>query len=457
MNDIDLLIKNLLKHAQRPEWIDLFHGVQGEYLTFAGALMELDPDPFAELIETQGWWPNLFGLVFEDFMARPLESAPAVNFALAYLKRAGWRETPHARRYLQALAESQPSLYEVLEVKPDEGLLLQDRLNDREPVWVMEKAATHGMNRWDLLYARIVRPMPGEEAILTGGVLRFTPAEGSELLAMIETMRGEHPEGTEVPRLALMAFAHWILRASAQLIDIPVILNREGHELLFCEARIPLRILPKAAEQRLDAAKTWTRHEPGEPIWQRVAAPTTRHGFDALDEQGRMLIASLTLEGRHLLLNTNSEERLQQALGELTTLLGHDAMGKPAVKRTRLDAIRESASHAEPGEPEIPDEEFQSMQKDFMDRHYRRVLRERIPMLDDKTPRMALRTKSGRKKVIEWLKVIENSAQAQGYDASWMWAELGLANTEIGIEPVENRPAATDEIDARSSGTSVEP
>jgi len=97
------------------------------------------------------------------------------------------------------------------------------------------------------------------------------------------------------------------------------------------------------------------------------------------------------------------------------------------------------------------------MQKDFMDRHYRRVLRERIPMLDDKTPRMALRTKSGRKKVIEWLKVIENSAQAQGYDASWMWAELGLANTEIGIEPVENRPAATDEIDARSSGTSVEP
>jgi len=41
---------------------------------------------------------------------------------------------------------------------------------------------------------------------------------------------------------------------------------------------------------------------------------------------------------------------------------------------------------------------------------------------------MALRTKSGRKKVIEWLKVIENSAQAQGYDASWMWAELGLTD-----------------------------
>ena len=71
-----------------------------------------------------------------------------------------------------------------------------------------------------------------------------------------------------------------------------------------------------------------------------------------------------------------------------------------------------------------------------LDQHYRKILDEPIPMLGGKTPRQAVRSKTGRPKVLAWLKYLENSnARHRGpddpmatYDLSWLWAELGLAD-----------------------------
>jgi hypothetical protein len=68
-----------------------------------------------------------------------------------------------------------------------------------------------------------------------------------------------------------------------------------------------------------------------------------------------------------------------------------------------------------------------------MDTHYRKCLDEKIPALDDKTPRQCVKSKAGRKKVVEWLKYLENQEHRRAssknmppYDSSWMWQELGL-------------------------------
>jgi hypothetical protein len=51
------------------------------------------------------------------------------------------------------------------------------------------------------------------------------------------------------------------------------------------------------------------------------------------------------------------------------------------------------------------------------------------------SPRKAAETKKGREKLVGWLKFIENSTARQeanssmaGYDMSWMWDELGVAD-----------------------------
>ena len=68
-----------------------------------------------------------------------------------------------------------------------------------------------------------------------------------------------------------------------------------------------------------------------------------------------------------------------------------------------------------------------------LDQHYRKCLDEPIPALDNKTPRQCARNKTGRKKVTEWLKQLENNelrraagAKQEPYDSSWMWVELKL-------------------------------
>ena len=72
----------------------------------------------------------------------------------------------------------------------------------------------------------------------------------------------------------------------------------------------------------------------------------------------------------------------------------------------------------------------------MLDREYAKALDEPVPMLGDKTPRALARTKAGRAKVAEWLKVLENgTAKARdladpmaSYDFTWMWSTLGMAD-----------------------------
>jgi len=84
--------------------------------------------------------------------------------------------------------------------------------------------------------------------------------------------------------------------------------------------------------------------------------------------------------------------------------------------------------------PEIPLAEMQRIVGEMMDRQYRQVLDEPVPTLGDKTPRQAATTKTGRAKVAEWLKYIENmtaqsgNEQMAGYSFEWMWEELGVAD-----------------------------
>jgi hypothetical protein len=70
-----------------------------------------------------------------------------------------------------------------------------------------------------------------------------------------------------------------------------------------------------------------------------------------------------------------------------------------------------------------------------MDKHYRRMLDEPVPMLGNRTPRKAVKTDAGRGKVVAWLKTLENHSAniadpndpMATYDFSWLWAELGVS------------------------------
>jgi hypothetical protein len=84
---------------------------------------------------------------------------------------------------------------------------------------------------------------------------------------------------------------------------------------------------------------------------------------------------------------------------------------------------------------DLPPDEQRAIVHQSLTDHYRKTLDEPIPSLDNQSPRKAVKTAKGRKKVIAWLKMLENHSARQGpddpmgsYDFTWMWQELGLGD-----------------------------
>ena len=85
--------------------------------------------------------------------------------------------------------------------------------------------------------------------------------------------------------------------------------------------------------------------------------------------------------------------------------------------------------------PDLPPEVQAQIVRDMLERHYREVLDQPVPALGNRTPRAAVRSAAGRRKVVAWLKYLENQEQharnngnpVGDYDFGWMWEELGIA------------------------------
>jgi hypothetical protein len=85
--------------------------------------------------------------------------------------------------------------------------------------------------------------------------------------------------------------------------------------------------------------------------------------------------------------------------------------------------------------PELTPEEERSIIHDAMNRHYRAQLDQPIPALGNVSPRKAAKSKTGREKLVAWLKRLENQNAGHdtedpmaSYDVAWIWEELGVSS-----------------------------
>jgi hypothetical protein len=151
----------------------------------------------------------------------------------------------------------------------------------------------------------------------------------------------------------------------------------------------------------------------------------------------RPISGTLELTPGTLALLTNSLERAKRGTDMLQELL-HNLIG-PALSlmQTPEQLMSHQQQNHNARKREATDDIDPKIESDIihhtLDQHYRKCLDEPIPALDNKTPRQCARNKTGRKKVTEWLKQLENNelrraaeAGQEPYDSSWMWKELKL-------------------------------
>lgn len=432
------LIANMQKYATRPDWEPLLGSVFREHIENAAAAIGLAPDAIGDIVGDQSG--EFIGTVFEDFATR--RRADGNSMAADYLKRAGWRETGYARKYLEALVDSRLRLYEVTDVQPGMGLSLRPldgpKNQTEAPLFVHEKSGSQSLCRWDVISARVLRVQ--NEYVLAGGILPVRPGQAKDLLKA-HTRLSKASEGSEgsdpLPSLCTTAWIAWLY--DSQTAPLPQLVNRDGDDILMSKSRLPLLAGADLVAAVMNTLPGWESASNHPPRWVWLATgqapagqPKSRRKSASTSPAGTLL-GEAVLERKHLVFTTNSRQRMERGLPMLQQALG-DKVGPTLTSYAEmdLDALPVPGGEAEPAAMPSPAEQHGMIQA-FLDRHYRETLRMPIPALNNKTPAQAVKTKAGRAKVIAWLKHLERSTAADApalgmpvYDFGWMWEELGL-------------------------------
>ena len=466
-------LSGLIKWLAKEPWRGAFLEVL-EYHT-GPILEEYDLPDFDELGGLIGadYAMTLWGCAFEDFLTRNVEGAG--NIVDDYLKRRGWNESAGNKAYMAGLKDSVMNLYEVSDIQPGRSFLARDLINGGEPLRISERTATRTLKPWDRVAMRVV-DVRGK-MIIGGGLLPFDLDLSEHFLAAISQGEGRKPAdirsivgepGTEMdgpgpgspigtntnqsalgsnlaPPLSLYFLGHLIER----IIDpaVPQFANSDGEDMEFMRLvyRLAKGVTAKEARAALDRIPQL--HAASETFWNWLGQKKAKrekhyadrpHGFEFVTttDDGSFVLGTIELNPKTIELCVNSQSRADRGRKMLEPFLS-DLVGTPLVERQTLEQAlsedRDDGSSA--AVPDLSPDEKRSIIHTAMDRHYRAQLDQPIPGLGNISPRKAAKSKTGRKKLVAWLKRLENQNAGHGaddpmasYDAAWIWEELGVSS-----------------------------
>lgn len=407
----------VLRFASRPQFHEARHVA---FEAFAGDTADDDlghgDGPMDEDVQVKFCFFYLFDFLLPD------GRTPAETF----LSRAGWQVGPRERALIDRFRGARLRLYEVEEVRRDEGLRLRDLWSERE-VLVAERSGTHQMTRWDLLAARVAPEEDGTQR-MEGGIYLLPSRVKRQLIdalrAEAERLRGDDPVVDEdrlfrnaAPRFHRFWLEHVVHR------PLPTVVTAEGDRMEF--GKVVFDVFNQVAvTAALDEHPEIVADEEGHWTW-----------VEESDDGFTRSLGQIRLEDDRLVLEVTSRARARRGRRLLEQAAG-DAL---RFRSARYEDVRAAmardggAREADDGPAtSIDPEEAAVLILDYKQRHYRTWPDEPLPALDGRTPREAAGSPTLRPRLVDLLKEMENmEARAAGpaspaYDFAPIWQELGL-------------------------------
>jgi hypothetical protein len=460
-------LQGLVKWLSRVEWRDRFAEVYDHHLLPACRRTGFDAEEVMEILGEDWFMTTVWGCAFEDFLTR--EGADGRNIVDDYLKRRGWKEGASARAYMSALRTSVMSLYEVSDIVQDTSFRARDLVRGGDPILISERSATRSLKQWDRIATRVVRL--GSQMHISGAVLPYDRDASEEVLKLLRNVaKRADKERQKLADLVrrdvndsaiVNAFSQTeLLRAAAPTIttvwlidiidratipEIPEVRNAEGDELLFCTVHYPFATgaaaddiqlaLSRCPELRPANATFWNwigLERPAKALSVQKQRPRSQTFCTTMDD-GSLVLGNVELKDQALILSVNSQARAERGRALLEEVL-HGLVAQPLVEIQTLEQRMATRDPAPTPNLNLSEEERRTIIHDGLDRHYRDLLDQPIPVLGNKSPRAAVKTAKGRGKVVDWLKTLENhTAKFAGnndematYNFSWLWTELGV-------------------------------
>ena len=453
-----------MKWLTRAEWRDRFAEVYDHHLLPACRRTGFDAEEVIAILGENWFMTTVWGCAFEDFLTR--ESADGRNIVDDYLKRRGWKESASARAYISALRTSVMSLYEVSGIVRDTSFRARDLVRGGDPILISERLATRSLAQWDRIATRVVEV--GSQMRISGAVLPYDRDASEKVLKLLRNVAKRtdkeqrkladlvhrdvnHPaivnafSQTALLRAAAPAITTvWLIdiidRATAQ--QIPEVRNAEGDELLFCTMHYPfadgtgpddIRLaLNRCPELRQENATFWNWIGPRRSA-KALSARKRSLKFQTFLDDNALVFGSVELKDKGLILSVNSQARSERGRALLSEVLD-GLVVQPLVEVQTLEQCMATRDPAPPPRLNLSVEERRTIIHDGLDRHYRDLLDQPIPVLGNKSPRAAVKTPKGRAKVVDWLKTLENHTakfagsndEMASYNFNWLWMELGV-------------------------------
>ena len=456
-------LANIVEWAgEHDEWADFRAEVFGAHFEALVEDMELSDEKLFEFLGPAS--PAVLTAVMEDFLSTRFGEKGERNVVDEYLARRGWLEKRQATRYLQAVRDSTPSLYEVVALDPGRAVTVRDLVRETDPVKVPDPYVSEALALWDCFVARLVGsdrtrrfgvsllPFPRELVRMCLEDLTRITKDLPKRLRREARKQGKKVDVSDLdarefllrspmgPVFFTNLFVSWHVRHAEA--GPPGLRNTDDEPFVPSTVRFPITGSDAAVAATLDAVPEFDRADADEFrwSWQGRELPTLKlpkeiAGDDAEAGVGHLTLGQAEIVDGALLLHVNSVERAERGRDLLASRLG-PLVGNPLTSHEDPAAQLQAAPEAPPSEPEgtgIPPEVMEAVLGAHLEQHYRQVLDEPVPMLGNRSPRRAMKTKKGRAAVIEWLKDIENvesrTALQQGrrpVDLSWLWEELGI-------------------------------
>jgi hypothetical protein len=335
-----------------------------------------------------------------------------------------------------------------------------------DPILISERLATRSLKQWDRIATRVVEV--GSQMRISGAVLPYDRDASEKVLKLLRNVaKRTDKEQRKLADLVhrdvnhpaiVNAFSQTaLLRAAAPaittvwLIDIidrakapqiPEVRNAEGDELLFCTVHYPfadgagpddIRLaLNRCPELRQANATFWNWIGPRRSA-KALSAQKQSLKFQTFLDDNALVLGSVELKDKGLILSVNSQARSERGRALLSEVLD-GLVVQPLVEVQTLEQCMATRDPAPPPRLNLSVEERRTIIHDGLDRHYRDLLDQPIPVLGNKSPRAAVKTAKGRAKVVDWLKTLENHTvkfagsndEMATYNFNWLWTELGV-------------------------------
>jgi len=325
------------------------------------------------------------------------------------------------RACLDAERDAWLSLWQVVEARPGNGLVLRDRLSGQVRD-VVEHTASRTLKEGQSVLARLVELM-GFTSI--NGLYPFALGE-REAAEVERRTRGHLRRKRDVPveRLREPKTMRYLIRRVdeeiARLHAGPILCNNDGDPILFTTDHFDVDPGAHAeVARRLAALSGVTGPEPGGD-----------EGAEAFVFLGRsdIVLGEARLSARRLQVDTNSVERADRLRRQIErackALLRHRARGHS----DPLSAAARGAGEDAAAEAQSP--EARALAKTLKQQYYADWLDQPIPALGGETPRVAAGTQAGRARVEALLAEFEEAERLLDPEDR---IEFGALRRELGL------------------------